>query len=597
MKLKELHINGYKNLKDKTVFNFVNCTNYVALIGLNGSGKSNVLEAISRIIHSHYSKKEPITDFTYKMVYELDSKEVKLENNKVYVNNRERKNNIKDFLPPQIIACYSGEETRLWEDVFQKPYLKYFNRIKLNYQSQKLRFLYINKFNWSSALLTLLCHTDSQDFVKELLGITDIQTDVKIKFVYSDKYEDRKDKFSLGITTAFTIPQLTDRLKTEQERNPATTTVTGDETEQVLPDTERTLKAEADQYLTLSEITGIDLSNIEHQNENNKWCRQFFEYLFLATMPKIKKLITDIKIEFDDKDVRKLSEGEKKLILINLINNVLANDNALVLLDEPDSHVHLEKKKEILDSIRNNSHTSLFTTHSPTICKYCRRENVYQLDDGEVSGLNTLYEGIEYLVDEDDVLKTMFSSKDIIICEGKTDDLYISKALSHFQTEYPLLNFDFMRVGGTDADNIKHVLDKFSTEEDKKIIIMVDRDEAGYKVYKSLFPTSSRAKQDIDFEKYNGKDNIFFLMIPPINPANVSSDFQIENYFQNTVVKNLAKNHIDNTFLDNVAFSKFPNVGKELKQKILKDYCNASTPVQMENFKILLNKLNDIIQT
>ena len=48
MKLQELNIQGYKNLKDaaKVSFDFTNCTNYTALIGLNGSGKSNILEAV-----------------------------------------------------------------------------------------------------------------------------------------------------------------------------------------------------------------------------------------------------------------------------------------------------------------------------------------------------------------------------------------------------------------------------------------------------------------------------------------------------------------------------------------------------------------------
>ena len=54
MKLISLHINGYKNLKGKANFDFSHAENYCALIGLNGSGKSNVLEAISLIFASLY---------------------------------------------------------------------------------------------------------------------------------------------------------------------------------------------------------------------------------------------------------------------------------------------------------------------------------------------------------------------------------------------------------------------------------------------------------------------------------------------------------------------------------------------------------------
>lgn len=90
MKLQKLKINGYKNLTEETVFNFENCSNYAAIIGLNGSGKSNVLEAISKIIHS-YSFKNPISDFSFSLEYEKDGKNIKLEDNKVYINNNERK--------------------------------------------------------------------------------------------------------------------------------------------------------------------------------------------------------------------------------------------------------------------------------------------------------------------------------------------------------------------------------------------------------------------------------------------------------------------------------------------------------------------------
>ncbi|EJF54069.1 hypothetical protein SapgrDRAFT_2403 [Saprospira grandis DSM 2844] len=569
MKLKRLEINGYKNLQNKTIFNFENCTNYVALIGLNGSGKSNVLEAISKIIYSYFYK-QPISDFTFLFEYEKEGKLIRLENNKVYVNNRERKRSFKGFLPVQVVASYSGEETRLWEDIFEEPYLKYFNKIKLNYINQKLRFLYINKFSWSNALLALLCHNEGKEFIKELLGINDLQGEIKIQFQFSEKYEDRKSKFSIADTSILTIPQLTDRIKREQED-------------------------EEDKYLQISQIASIDLGNIQNEYQNREWCKRFFEYLFLATSPKNKKLITGVKIEFGNKDIRKLSEGEKKILLIKCISTILASENSIVLLDEPDSHVHLDRKKQIVDTFTNTEHISFFTTHSPTLTKYCAKENIFKIEDGEVTVANTIYEGVEYLIDEDDVLKTMFSSNDIIICEGKTDDIYISKALQHFRDEYPTLQFDFLRVGGTDSDNIKHLLEKFRVDNDKKIIIVVDRDDAGYKVFKSLFPYSNKERQAVEIEVFNETGNIVFLMIPPTNSENVSGEFLIENYFNNDKIKELAKEEIESKFLDNTSFAKFPNIKYNLKKEILRKHCNQSTPDDMIAFKTLLNKLAEIM--
>lgn len=572
IKLTELKIDGYRNLAEEAVFDFQHSTNYVALIGLNGSGKSNVMEAIAKVFYSFQPKAAAIPTkadggFDFKLRYTLEGKEIVLENAKISVAGKVRKRTYSQFLPTELIACYSGEETRLWDGIFAKPYLDYFSRIRQNFLAQKLNYLYINKFCWETALITLLCHQESKVKTLALLGL-DTDIDIDIDFYFPNDYDSRKAKFEATganqLTTGFT-----DRLKDYQAN------VAGGE------------------GVKISQIDTLELG----EANNKKYCQLLFNYLFLATMPKTKKLITKIDIRFGSKNVKSLSEGEKKIILISVINQVLAGENSVVLLDEPDAHVHLEKKKDILDTIEEGNHLSLFTTHSPTVCKYCLKENVFQLVNGKVTPLTSIYEGIEYLIDKTDVLKTMFSSKDIIICEGKTDDIYISKAFEHFKEDYPALRFDFMRVGGTDSENIKHVLDKFGTERDKKIIVMVDRDPAGLKVYNSLFPDSAKAKGDIDFQKYDNRDNVFFLMIPPINAANKSSDFQIENYFTNETIKKLAVDHITTSFSENVPFTGFPRVADDIKTRLLKEYCESSTPQQMEGFKTLLDKLNEIIQS
>ena len=57
MRLKSLYIEDYKNIKKQT-FDFSNSTGYIALIGLNGSGKSNLLEAIGLIFNGILNKKK-----------------------------------------------------------------------------------------------------------------------------------------------------------------------------------------------------------------------------------------------------------------------------------------------------------------------------------------------------------------------------------------------------------------------------------------------------------------------------------------------------------------------------------------------------------
>src|SRR5258706_4550062 len=75
---------------------------------------------------------------------------------------------------------------------------------------------------------------------------------------------------------------------------------------------------------------------------------EVFRYLTASFMPKDDKLITKIEITYNGNlDADCLSEGEKKLLLIMLILEVVGDENSLILLDEPDSHIHLSRKEEI----------------------------------------------------------------------------------------------------------------------------------------------------------------------------------------------------------------------------------------------------------
>ena len=73
MKLLSLHIDKYKNLSGD--YDFTTQDGYIALIGENGSGKSNLLEAISLIFDKLY-KTSNIEDIgKFRIRYEIDGTE------------------------------------------------------------------------------------------------------------------------------------------------------------------------------------------------------------------------------------------------------------------------------------------------------------------------------------------------------------------------------------------------------------------------------------------------------------------------------------------------------------------------------------------
>jgi len=78
MRLKRLKIGneiegrGYKNFKNTTI-EFESESNYCTFIGLNGSGKSNLLEAISKIFRSLYLIEDTSErlDFDFEIDYQI----------------------------------------------------------------------------------------------------------------------------------------------------------------------------------------------------------------------------------------------------------------------------------------------------------------------------------------------------------------------------------------------------------------------------------------------------------------------------------------------------------------------------------------------
>ena len=127
MKLKKLWIKEYKNLENFEI-NFEKTTSNInVLIGKNGSGKSNLIEAICLIFK--YLQKEPDSMTVFQdffLEYELQEKNIKIERKtgqgyKCQIDNEEF--NIDGFLaqeskgvklfPENIVVTYSGFNKRL----------------------------------------------------------------------------------------------------------------------------------------------------------------------------------------------------------------------------------------------------------------------------------------------------------------------------------------------------------------------------------------------------------------------------------------------------------------------------------------------------
>ena len=556
-RLKSLYIKDYKNIHDQT-FDFSGNTGYIALIGLNGSGKSNLLEAISIIFDDLYSIPRLINTIgEYEIVYEIDG------NHYTYSTVDEHRNSNPLAKPSSVIACYSGEDLRLWNMAYRPYYMNFFNAA-LHGGDYVPQNMYVNKYCWKIALISLLfsLNRETQQFVHDTLQID--PNNITIQFTYN-KIQNPQPHDAYN---------WLDRVKQNFGTN----------------------------KIPLADLRDFGLGNLKHTEMTED--KLIFYYLYLLYMPSksprqpVDKLISNISIELGGYEFDSLSEGEKKMILIGCITQVLGDENSLVLLDEPDAHVHIENKKKILDTIAQYNGQTILTTHSPSICKHIpSKDSILFLNHGVGRVVKNQFDAAKTLVPEEQIFYLLFTTKHIVITEGKTDCLYIKKAIELFSTLYPTLynRTDFISVGGTDPDCVNELLTRIPDIDNRKIVVLVDRDSDGLKCAKGVLHNDNLKKEDLNTERNITKPNTMLLMLP--NNRGDQEDFVIEDYFSNTTIRSLTIKEIINDFEQNSTFKSFPKVKNDLKEKLLPRLAaQCTSTAYMEGFKVLLNKLETLLQ-
>ena len=557
MRIKSIKIvdKAYKNL-DINLDN--NTSSIIAFIGNNGSGKSNILEAISIIFKYLYQRKDKEIPFDFSLTYEIGGgKLVEITKSRTTVItkiNGVQKSDPYSDLPKQVVAIYSGGEDRLWRNHYEPMYNDFISKINKGSQIEIPKMLYLNKFYWPISLLCLLLNrsNNSEDkFCEDILGINKVHA---VKFEFNKNiYQDYPNNNVLQFISTIDAKDAKDA---------------------------------KDEY-TLDEL---------QEKIKNYDINEVFKYLYIAFIPKYKKILQNITIEYNNNlNIEDFSEGEKKMILVKAALEFAAQEDSLFILDEPDAHIHLSNKiqiKKVLEEYEQNRQV-IITTHSPTLTKAIPKEGIYCLEKGKVKEFKDIEEVTKYLADKEDIYKLLFSKLNILIVEGKTDDKYIKKAIELYKDDYPNLDFQTLRVGGTDEENIKNLIDTITLKEEQKIVVLVDRDDAGHNVYKRMF-NNNKDRKDISSEEY--KDNIYFLMLPLKNNSK-GKNFVIEDYFSKEDIKKMSIEAIEQHIETSESFGSFPRIGEKLKKEKLPEFCDSNncTKQSMEGFKVLLTELNKII--
>ena len=587
MKLKRLWVNGFKNLKDFEI-NFESNEGITLLIGNNGSGKSNILEAISAIFVSLIEKKK--VNFEYEIEYILDVngldknfyielKIITLQNgNSEYTYNfkiddlAKQKNQFLgnySYLPSHIITSYSGEETRLWDLYYEKFYKDYIKKaITPTGRANHLKMIYVNKYHWKIAFLLLTVYdTGDNSFIKNILKIDLIES----------------------VTFKFNLQNLR-RLQTGEILRLA---------KNLNPDSLLSVP-----YSNLNDIKTI-FSNFGHE-------RDLFLLLVGALLPSrdANKLILDIEIKFKKLnvdvllDVNCLSEGEKKLILVKMILEYLSFEKALILLDEPDSHIHIQNKKvfkELVSSYENRF--SILTTHSPTLTHSFDDKHISMLNNGKIEDkqkqeiFSHITDGIWNYQEQSVFLSSPYNID--LIVEGKFDKIHIETAIKtdNLGTDFPDLKFGIFDLKS--CDNMKKMFDGLCNADNlhipnKKIIFIFDNEKQffnGQNLSGKEFQGAEKIKDNLYKKK-----GVYLLFLP--KKIDFTENFTIENMypsekFANCLQETLTRRLEDENYFNN--FIDFITDGiKEDAKKLLSEKCLGYEKIDFAHFEELFKLIKDV---
>jgi predicted ATPase len=431
MKLDKLWINEFKNLKDIKI-DFDQDELVTVIIGWNGAGKSNVIEALVIIFRDLDLHKEP--SFSYKLEYlcrgnrivvEATKTDVKKEqyiigyhpviksdeeseliplSNKQFFDDKPR-----HYLPSNVFGYYSGPSDRLATHFYehQRKFREQLlhpdkQKPKLDEKTLPLRPLfYAQKVHSNFVLLAFFLGADEKikKFLKDKLYIEDIES---VLFVLNkpDWKGSSKGDPRFWNATGVVRPFL-NRLY-DASLAPMKKTFT-------LPDPMKKNGKKVDAlFLYLKDLEALKEVG---KDTSDKDFFKLLESIYFSNLIHEVRIRVKIKNKNGTDETltfRELSEGEQQLITVLGLLRFTRDDESLFLLDEPDTHLNpawsmeyisflkevagfnldvkedADDKDEAESDAVDNSHIVL-ATHDPIVISTLKQEQIQIMKRDEES--------------------------------------------------------------------------------------------------------------------------------------------------------------------------------------------------------------------
>lgn len=388
MKLRRLWVKDYKNLRNCEI-EFTQAHWLTAVIGSNGSGKSNLFEALLHILIGVYFKEAPPFDFI--LEYVTHNREIRISGEagtlSVQVDGEDKPieffaNRLKDgeavvYFPELTFVYYSGECQRVRGLIAR--YQKAYRMLVRDPEKDRHRPLFVESTNEQAKIILLALFAHGHEAFLRELGITDI---VDVSFVlrspegFDPNLHEPKLWNTVG-TVRRIVGAINDTAYSEDSRQPTAANDLPREGFERYSITRRfqfndrpapsgTLRDLA-QWLTKS---GENLYlSLEHLGARG---------IFQSLDYQLKGGDGSSLFRFDH-----LSEGEKQLIAVVGALRLINQGENLVLLDEPDTHLNpkwsWDYASMLEDAFRpeqRQKSTLMLATHDPVMISGLTKEQV-----------------------------------------------------------------------------------------------------------------------------------------------------------------------------------------------------------------------------
>lgn len=416
----------FKNLKNVTI-DFDQEHWVTVVIGWNGTGKSNVLEALAIIFRDLITyknlspeRRKEVPRFAFKLAYRMGAGEslrhihidadpdreketitihvatdaqVRAEGSLISSQKNEETvsalcgkaikltaflNADAEYLPRYVFSYYSGESSRM-HDVFQ-PYLKNYYQDLLSSKTdpEPKRLFYALPVHSQFVLLAFLIQPDQKvrDFLAKELGIDPDNGVESVLFVlreppWNSNEGDPRFWYARGL-----VQRFLDRL---MNVSLAPITIKRKFKKSIW---NKNASEHEYQYLYVKDVES--LRELVGGQPANEFFRDL-ESTYVSELIEEVRIRVRLKKNDDSVTFRELSEGEQQLLTVLGLLRFTAEDESLFLLDEPDTHLNPRWCVDYLNYLKSfvgqnsdgqdNSHIVL-TTHNPLAIAELVKEQV-----------------------------------------------------------------------------------------------------------------------------------------------------------------------------------------------------------------------------